>query len=352
MFKGMNIIRSMALSMGLMMATFNNLWAADFTVESLTMELSPSEGTQVVSGTTFTLEVDTPGETLPLQVEVVGSGGTGGGMFSAQEVGIPPVVLDVPVPWALTGPFSISVSGTNGDPGTMVVKTASKEISLMAIPDPSEVPVSIRTPSRIVLKPPVVGEPADAKNLYTTAEYTDGRWRDVSLGVFGTVYASSDPSIATVNADGLVSAVSAGIAFIKVEYQGVSDWVQVSVKDGYQAPVIDYTGQIAINAGEFRLDPGSGLFVQQVSFTNETDWPIPEPISIVVSGLPEGVNMPENRNETRQVEPLGSPIVPVILPLDKRFLRPGEMASVVFKFRNKDRLPVRYNARLVGGAFP
>lgn len=220
MFKGMNIIRFMALSMGLMMATFNNLWAADFTVEPLAMELSPSEGTQVVSGSTFTLEVDTPGETSPLRVEVVESGGTGGGMFSAQEVGIPPVVLDVPVPWALTGPFSISVSGTNGDPGAMVVKTASKELSLMAIPDPSEVPVSIMTESRIVLKLPVVGEPADAKNIYTTAEYTDGRWRDVSLGAFGTVYASSDSSIATVNADGLVSAVSAGIAFIKVEYQG------------------------------------------------------------------------------------------------------------------------------------
>lgn len=107
-----------------------------------------------------------------------------------------------------------------------------------------------------------------------------------------------------------------------------------------------------MNVSGFRRDPESGLFVQEVSFTNDTQQPIPEPITLVISGLPEHVEMPENRNETREVAPVGSPTACINLPIGTGFLEPGEVGATTLKFRNNLNLPITHTLRVFGGGRP
>lgn len=329
---------------GLLCALFvSGAWGEN--PEPLPLIITPVEGAQITSGGSFILHVDTDVNVETIKVKVSNYG------QQLVKFGPPPLDFTLDVPWAAAGEYIVGVDGYSYDAATGTVWQSWTHHSLFAMPDPSEVPIELDVESLILLEPPVVGESADSEELYTEADYADGRERNVTLGALGTTYTSSDPSIATVDGDGLITAVSSGSAFIRTEYRGVRAWTRVSVNDG-RAALTDYTDQVSLNAGGFRVDPETGLFVQQVTFTNETGWPIPEPIHIVVTGLPDGIEMPENRNRSRQVHPVGSPIVHVELPLDVSVLRPGEMATATLRFKNDDRLPITYTPRLVGGALP
>jgi hypothetical protein len=330
---------------GLLCVLFSSGAAWGANPEPLPLRITPAEGAQVTSGQSLTLHVDTDVSVENIEVTVFNYG------EKQVKFGPPPLDFTLNTSWHAAGEYVVGVDGYSYDAATGTVWQSSTYHSLFAIPDPSEVPTRLDVESLILLDAPAAGEPADSEKLFTQAYYADGRDRNVTLGALGTTYTSSDPSIATVDGDGLITAVSSGSAFIRTEYRGVRAWTRVSVNDG-RAALTDYTDQVSLNAGGFRVDPETGLFVQQVSFTNETGWPIPEPIHIVVTGLPDGIEMPENRNRSRQVQPVGSPIVHVELPLDVSVLRPGEMATATLRFKNDDRLPITYTPRLVGGALP
>ncbi|HYX51969.1 MAG TPA: Ig-like domain-containing protein, partial [Candidatus Limnocylindrales bacterium] len=56
--------------------------------------------------------------------------------------------------------------------------------------------------------------------LTTTASFADGGLKDVSGGSSGTQYTISNPAIATVSADGLITAVSSGTAVVQAVNEG------------------------------------------------------------------------------------------------------------------------------------
>lgn len=331
--------------------------------DPLVLDITPANGSEVQSGTTFRLVVDTPEDVGEMEVWVSSSyvgeavSELASGERAVKKTAVAPVEFDMAVPWRLTGPARMVIRAKAQDAVTGAEKAAFVRYELMALPNPEEVPVELRfyaTGGTFRVDAPVDGAPAETVELGTTGIYADRRDRNVALGRFGTTYTSSDPGIATVDADGIVTPVSPGIAFVEVDYLGVRASAEISVVDEAAGRVsaIDYTDQVTMNVSGFRRDPESGLFVQEVSFTNDAQQPIPEPITLVISGLPEQVEMPENRNETREVAPVGSPTARISLPIGKGFLEPGEVGVTTLKFRNNLNLPITHTLRVFGGGRP
>src|SRR6266498_1572995 len=65
--------------------------------------------------------------------------------------------------------------------------------------------------------------------LTVTGTMSDGSTADLSTSWQGTTYISSNPAIASVNADGLVTAVSRGTAIISALNEGAASTIQISV---------------------------------------------------------------------------------------------------------------------------
>jgi DNA-binding beta-propeller fold protein YncE len=74
-----------------------------------------------------------------------------------------------------------------------------------------------------------LSNPGDAAQLTVTGTYADGSTQDLTAGVKGTLYNISNPGIATVSADGLVTAVSSGTAVIQAVNEGTAGVISIQV---------------------------------------------------------------------------------------------------------------------------
>jgi hypothetical protein len=70
--------------------------------------------------------------------------------------------------------------------------------------------------------------------LTTTAFYPDGSSANVTAAAAGTDYSSANTAVATVSADGLVTAVSNGIALITAFNEGTSGFADIIVGGAHQ----------------------------------------------------------------------------------------------------------------------
>jgi 3D (Asp-Asp-Asp) domain-containing protein len=86
-------------------------------------------------------------------------------------------------------------------------------------------------PAQLALSAPVTSLSTVGQQLQlaATATYADGTQADVTAGATGTGYRSSNPAIATVNADGLVSAVASGVVIISALDEGALGVLRLQV---------------------------------------------------------------------------------------------------------------------------
>lgn len=86
-------------------------------------------------------------------------------------------------------------------------------------------------PASLALNPPtpILTAPGATLPLTATAIYSDSSTADVTLAIDGTNYTSSNPGIATVNSNGLVTAVASGTVLISALNDGALALLQVQV---------------------------------------------------------------------------------------------------------------------------
>ncbi len=65
-----------------------------------------------------------------------------------------------------------------------------------------------------------------SRNLVVYADYSDGRWEDVTSR---SAYRSSNPAVASVDAEGRVTAISPGVANVKITFNGVQKQIKIKV---------------------------------------------------------------------------------------------------------------------------
>ncbi len=80
--------------------------------------------------------------------------------------------------------------------------------------------------------------------LLVTGHYSDNSQNDLTPGPTGTTYESSAPQVASVNLDGLVTAVSNGSAAIAITNSGITTTVSVVVELGVTMEAIELTPPI------------------------------------------------------------------------------------------------------------
>lgn len=182
-----------------------------------------------------------------------------------------------------------------------------------------------------------------------TGIYANNVVRDLSGAGLGTTFESQKPEVAAVDAQGVVSPVAVGTAPIKVTNGGqVAHVVARVVASPAALPAPrEVTSQVAISAGNFRRDPDTGWFVQSVIVTNTGAAAMALPLSIVVTGLPEGVLLENSSTKTRRVLPLGSSNLP--LQADGSVLSPGLSATATLKFSNQGGGPITHQLRVFEG---
>lgn len=86
-------------------------------------------------------------------------------------------------------------------------------------------------PERIVLSAPstTLGQPGETVALRALAEYPGGATADVTASVLGTNYTISNPAVATVSPDGVVTAVASGTVIVLAANEGASGFLTLKV---------------------------------------------------------------------------------------------------------------------------
>jgi hypothetical protein len=111
-----------------------------------------------------------------------------------------------------SSPFLISPNGSIDVPPIILGPTTPIPLSL-----------TVTTPT------PQLGQIGQTAQLTASARYPDGSIRDVAAAGTGTKYVVSNPAIATVTADGLVTALASGTALVQATHEGTAGFVSVRV---------------------------------------------------------------------------------------------------------------------------
>lgn len=92
------------------------------------------------------------------------------------------------------------------------------------VPIPSAIQVSASNST--------IGSIGGSSRLTVTASFSDNTTRNITAASAGTVYRVSNPAIATVSADGVVTAVSSGTVIVQVTNEGAYGFTSIQVQAG------------------------------------------------------------------------------------------------------------------------
>ena len=296
-------------------------------------------------------QVFAPGDVVDFVAEVDPLLQAGAGtVLASLDSGIDPLDLpgvpysgQIPLPSDLTGPvdlvFAVQDQGGNYlDSALVTVEVVPGDPPLWLESLTGNVNIDLSWSS------------SPTEQLRIRGHYDGGIVRDLTSSVTGTVYRSLDGSVATVDGEGLVTAVGTGRTVIEVRHLGVQAWVEVDVHDP-ATPLsdIDQTAAVVIEGGGFRRDRKTGRIVQRVTVRNQSQEALPSPLQLIVSDLPSGVSVMNADGVTRRVVPVGAPYIR--LEQDGPLV-PGGEAATTLEFETLEGRGVEYTARVFSSYRP
>jgi Bacterial Ig domain len=302
---------------------------------------APVDGTVVRPGDTITVRVDVDTSLNPSSVLIGDFSGAG---MALVEDTTPPyeTTLTVPMDWAGPIELGIDVKTTNDD----IVGPSSVFINV--VPQEAPARIAFLNDHKGIDTEPAV--PPQMRSLTLNAYYAGGIRRDVSHPSLGTTYISSNPAVAAISPEGVLTPVAQGMTFITATFRGLKAYARIIVGDqiAVAAIPIDHTSVVSIVGGGFLFDRASGQYVQQVKITNQSALPLPKPLDLILTGLPSGVKLAEAKGVTKNVAPLGSPRV-YVSGFDGPFLPPGQSVTLTLRFFNYNNQSITYTPKLYTG---
>jgi hypothetical protein len=317
---------------------------------------SPAEGTVVRPGATVRVKVSVDTALVqPQVIEFLANISVPGiiGLLPPVEIAVPPYEADIAIPIDASGSMTIEAGGqTTGGESILGPK-----VKLYVIPD--ETPTHIEVNSTFLLKlPPTPGVPLPAGQI-SVYGYYGGEIRRYIGGalspMFGTTYTSTNPSIATVTPEGVLTPVAPGVAYVTVANRGVKAFAQVEVlgPDGADLPPADQTAKVAVGASGFRLDRATGRYLQSVTVKNTSTLPLWFPLNLIVADLPPNVELrgEAKGGRTETITPLDTRYVYLRYAdaVRKDFFMPGDTLTVTLSFVNNTGVPITYTPRVYSG---
>lgn len=307
--------------------------------------VSPANGAVVAPGSAVRVEVQVDPALNPTEVHVWPSGRS---RVRNLNITAPPYEGYLQIPADSAGSIEVDVWVESSNPANDHV-AGEAEFTLNVVLGGG--PLQLAAPANVSLEYQSSIEGEDTEQLFVDGIYADGIKRNLSSAALGTTYVSTNPSVATVDANGKVQAQGAGFAFITIENAGIRTYTGVKVQSpGRVEPaVMDVTSQVQIGKSGFRHDPGTDEYVQEVTFRNVAQLPLQIPLEAVLSGLPTDVVLKEAEGVTRTVVPLGSPYVRVDPPSSGAYLAPGQLARAILRFSNPNAAAITYTLKLYTG---
>lgn len=304
--------------------------------------VSPLSGSTHEPGTLFFFKVNIDPAFNATEVYVLPS--TPGALTGPLIANGPPFAGTMTITNEFTGPLEFEVMARD----SAGIEIGSSYVAINVVS--SEVPASLFTGNDVEFMTPGVGE---TEQVRPVAVYANGTHRHVYTQ---SRFSSSNPTVATVTASGLVTAVNKGIAFISAEFMGKTAYAEIHVRDPVLRDdiTVENTPKVSIEMGEIRVDLATARFVQQVTVTNISALPLSQPLWLVISDLPSGVVLTNRVGVTKNLGVLGSPLV----SLDVRdanqqsFLVPGSSTSTVLEFWNPNSAPIDYTTRVFSARKP
>jgi pimeloyl-ACP methyl ester carboxylesterase len=182
---------------------------------------SPAPGTVITAGSTFVVTVEPLPGAVVEQVLVTGPG-------VAEIDAAAPFQVTIQVPEEAIGSFTLTAVGSNssGDYYT------SEDLQLQVTPS------GALQSFAVIPEDPILLGPGDAAQIHALGTFADGVVRDLTGSAQGTEYLTTNPLIATVSAEGLVTAVAPGVVALIVRNGTFQDSVAVTVQGAGPAPQI------------------------------------------------------------------------------------------------------------------
>ncbi|MCP3061951.1 choice-of-anchor A family protein [Myxococcus sp. K38C18041901] len=191
---------------------------------------SPAPGTVVTPGSIITVSVEATGGFVPEALLIVADG------HVVRHEGRP-LTVQFQVPPKALGGLSIIATGIalNGE-----------------IQQSSAVSLTVSS-SAVVTSLSVLNGDAHIRgvgqtsNLVVVGDFSDGVKRDVTAAATGTIYSTSNPSVAVVSANGVVTGVGPGLATLVVRNTTIATSITVAVKEGTTAQCLE------VRLGDYNL---------------------------------------------------------------------------------------------------
>jgi len=188
--------------------------------------VTPDDGAVVAPGTDVTLEV-TPnaGSDLQAVLFTIGGQNVSNTVSDSALVEAAPFRTSFALPAEASGAYEISAFGRNAAgqvaqiSRTIIVRPTATVSTLSVSPSPLFFSAANTT-----------------LQLSVSGDFSDGVSRDISTAATGTTFVSANPLVATVSADGLVTALTQGNTILTIRNGTVN--TQVVVQIAFQAPQI------------------------------------------------------------------------------------------------------------------
>ncbi len=244
--------------------------------------VSPTEGQRFAPGDTANLVVRA---TVPLAAIYAGVGLRGAGVLQltrdADGVTYRGKFV-IPHDFAGRGELTVGAIDLKGSPFNGPIVTI--------VVRPAMAPQSLR-PSSAYQPVSSVGV---TRQIYITGNYPGGGTYDLSSSATGTVYASSDPHVIVVDAEGNAKAIGFGTASVSATNGGAKTFVNFVVEDpAHPLPPQDLTARATFERSPLEFDANltsrqkTPVYAQTITITNASDWPLIGRLNLTVQDLPK-----------------------------------------------------------------
>ena len=218
---------------------------------------SPVSGTIVKPGQSFSVSVISPNSTTFTAVAVVAEGPFG---LSTLQTSVPAQFSFTAPLDAACGPYAFTATGAAASGDDV------ESVPILIDVERPDLPTLVSTPTSKIM----MSAPGETAPLILLAKFADGFLLDITHSS-KVAYSSTDTRVATIDANGIVTAVSPGQVFVTAAYRAAGKTIPTAIPVSVPTPTLT-PSKFSVTFGSQAV--GTASPSQSVTLTNMANAPI------------------------------------------------------------------------------